>query len=189
MPRPSAASTSRRPALRERHRRPALPGHGALAAAVPRQARDAVRLSDEPVVTLDHTADEAAAARQEQIDEFYQRPRARRSTRRKRFGAAPYKPVRPELALSDSRRMDAGARDQSHGLALLALREPGAHLPCRWAASAAAASRPSAPSRTAIVYEAVQTHAETLRAGRQARGHRQLDRRLARAPGDDPQGP
>ncbi|MGL6181119.1 MAG: transcription-repair coupling factor, partial [Aestuariivirga sp.] len=50
----------------------------------------------EPVVTLDHTADEAAAARLEQIDEFYQ---ARREAldKKESFGAAPYKPLRPEL--------------------------------------------------------------------------------------------
>ena len=50
---------------------------------------------DDPVISLDHTADESAAARQDQIDEFHQ---ARREalTRKESFGAAPYKPIRPE---------------------------------------------------------------------------------------------
>ena len=43
---------------------------------------------DDPVVSLDHTADEAASARQDQIEEFYQ---ARREAldKKEAFGAAP----------------------------------------------------------------------------------------------------
>ncbi|WP_373505663.1 transcription-repair coupling factor [Aestuariivirga sp.] len=50
---------------------------------------------DDPVITLDHTGDESATARQEQIAEFYN---ARREglDKKETFGAAPYKPVKPE---------------------------------------------------------------------------------------------
>ena len=50
---------------------------------------------DDPLVTLDHTGDEAATARQEQIAEFYN---ARREAldKKETFGAAPYKPVKSE---------------------------------------------------------------------------------------------
>ncbi len=50
---------------------------------------------DDPVVTMDYEGDEAIKARHEQIDEFYQ---ARREALEKKetFGAAPYKPIRPD---------------------------------------------------------------------------------------------
>ncbi len=50
---------------------------------------------DDPILTLDHMADEAAKARQEQVAEFYN---ARREAldNKQTYGAAPYKPVKPQ---------------------------------------------------------------------------------------------
>ena len=46
------------------------------------------------VISLDHEADESAAARRDQIDEFYNA--RREALDQKSFGAAPYKPLKPE---------------------------------------------------------------------------------------------
>jgi transcription-repair coupling factor (superfamily II helicase) len=57
---------------------------------------------DDPILTLDHMADEAARARREQVAEFYN---ARREAldNKQSYGAAPYKPVKPEtLYLTDA---------------------------------------------------------------------------------------
>ena len=187
MPRPSAASTSRDPLYESVTAAARYQGMEHWLPFFHDRLETLFDYLDDPVVTLDHTADEAAAARLEQIDEFYQ---ARREAldKKESFGAAPYKPIRPEIALSDSRRMDAGARPTIARWRFRPSRAP--MLICRsWAASAAGASRRSGPWQDGNLYEAVRTHTETSAAGRQARGHRQLDRRIARAPADDPQGP
>ncbi len=46
------------------------------------------------VISLDHEADESAAARRDQIDEFYNA--RHEALDQKSFGAAPYKPLKPE---------------------------------------------------------------------------------------------
>ena len=50
---------------------------------------------NDPIITLDHTADESATARQEQIAEFFN-ARKEGLEKKETFGAAPYKPVPPE---------------------------------------------------------------------------------------------
>ena len=50
---------------------------------------------NDPVITLDHTADDSATARQEQIAEFFN-ARKEALEKKETFGAAPYKPVPPE---------------------------------------------------------------------------------------------
>ncbi len=50
---------------------------------------------NDPIITLDHTADESATARQEQIAEFFD-ARKEGLEKKETFGAAPYKPVPPE---------------------------------------------------------------------------------------------
>jgi transcription-repair coupling factor (superfamily II helicase) len=116
-------------------------------------------LSD-PVVTLDHTADEAAAARLEQIDEFYQ---ARREAldKKESFGAAPYKPIRPELLY-----LTAGAWTQvlvDHcTLALSPFESPDSSA----VSLGGKRGRSFAAERTlqdGSLYDAVRTHTETLR--------------------------
>ena len=177
-----------RPALRERDQRPALPGHGALAAASSTTGWRRCSITCPSPWSRSTTRPTKPPRRgRSRSTEFYQ---ARREAldKKESFGAAPYKPLRPELALSDSR---AHGRRCSPTIARWRFRPSRArtHLPCLWAAGAAAASRPSATQQDGSVYEAVRTHTDDPAAGRQARGHCQLDRRIARAPADDPQGP
>jgi len=114
----------------------------------------------EPVISLDQSADEAASARQDQIAEFYT---ARREAldRKETFGAAPYKPVKPEaLYLAKDEWTELTA---SHcTLALSAFESPEA----RAISFGGRRGRSFAAERTQAdgnIYEAVKQHTETLR--------------------------
>ena len=117
---------------------------------------------DDPVISLDHMADEAAKARQEQVAEFYN---ARREAldNKQTYGAAPYKPVKPDtLYVSEAE----WAEIQSYRtvLAFSPFESPDAISfgGRRGRSFAAERSQPGGN-----VYEAVKTHAEAIRrAGR-----------------------
>ena len=114
----------------------------------------------DPLIALDQTADESAAARQEQIAEFYN---ARREAldKKETFGAAPYKPIRPEtLYLTKHQWTEVVA---SHcTLALSAFESPDSAA----VSFAGKRGRSFAAERTQAdgnIYEAVKMHTETLR--------------------------
>jgi transcription-repair coupling factor (superfamily II helicase) len=116
---------------------------------------------DDPVVTLDYEADEAARARQEQIAEFYN---ARREALEKKetFGAAPYKPVRPEsLYLTDAQWTEI--QGNLSVLVFSPFESPDASAISfggrRGRSFAAERSQPGGN-----VYEAVRAHADEIRA-------------------------
>ncbi len=99
---------------------------------------------DDPVVTLDHTADEAMTARHEQVQEFYN-ARKEALDKKETFGAAPYKPVKPETLYLTGNEW---AELQTNYTVLASPHSRARRLrPSPSAAGAAAASRPSAASR------------------------------------------
>ncbi|MFN4141971.1 transcription-repair coupling factor [Aestuariivirga sp.] len=117
---------------------------------------------DDPVVTLDQAADEAAKARQEQVAEFYQ---ARREALEKKetYGAAPYKPVKPEtLYLTDAEW--AEIQTNVTVLAFSPFESPTADAISfnGRRGRSFAAERAQAGSN---VYEAVKAHADDIRRG------------------------
>ncbi|MCB1379532.1 MAG: DEAD/DEAH box helicase, partial [Alphaproteobacteria bacterium] len=114
----------------------------------------------DPVISLDSNADDAIVARQDQIAEFYQ---ARREAMEKKesFGAAPYKPIRPELLyLSASEWMDIQADRCT--LALSPFERPEATVLSFGGrrGRSFAAERAQADGQ---IYEAVRQHTEALR--------------------------
>ena len=183
MPRPSAAST---PATRSMKASPPAASIRAWSTGCRcsmTSSRRSSTISTIPIITLDHSADEAAAARQEQVAEFYN---ARREglDKKETFGAAPYKPVKPAtLYLTE----DQWAETQSNHtvLAFSAFDTPGA------------ISFGGKRGRS-FAAERAQAGRQCLRGGqgprrrhpprRPPRRHRVMDRGLARADGDDPQG-
>ena len=88
------AADAGRPALRGGERRPPPSRHGALAAAVPRQARHAVRLSCRARRWCSsHLAEDAARERLAQIADYYE---ARKEALDEQGAAPPYKPLPPD---------------------------------------------------------------------------------------------
>jgi transcription-repair coupling factor (superfamily II helicase) len=115
---------------------------------------------DDPVVTLDHAADEAAAARQEQVAEFYN-ARKEALEHKETFGAAPYKPVKPEtLYVTDAQWREYQSNHTV--LAFSAFETPGAISFGGRRGRSFAAERAEAGGN---VYEAVKAHADEIRRG------------------------
>jgi transcription-repair coupling factor (superfamily II helicase) len=115
------------------------------------------------VVSLDHEADEAAAARQEQIAEFHDARRA--ALDKQSLGAAPYKPLPPTALYLSSDEWKAAIADRTV-LALTPFEVPGAHSFGGRRGKNFAAERAEAGSN---VYEAVRAHLNSLRgAGKRA---------------------
>jgi len=113
-------------------------------------------------VSLDHEADEAAKARQEQIAEFYD---ARREALDKQnFGAAPYKPLKPEaLYLTDTEWRAQLAEHTTLALSPFESPDSSAVSFGGKRGRSFAAERAEAGGN---VYEAVKAHTEALRAAR-----------------------
>ena len=118
----------------------------------------------DPIVTLDYEGDEAVSARHDQIEEFYQ---ARREALEKKetFGAAPYKPIRPETLYLTTDDW-AEALPNHTVLAFSPFESPEAHAISFGGrrGRSFAAERAEAGGN---VYEAVKAHADDIRkAGR-----------------------
>ncbi len=111
------------------------------------------------VISLDHEADQAVAARLEQIDEFYN---ARREALDKQsFGAAPYKPLKPETLYLDQQQWTETMADHCT-LALSPFESPDTSaISFGGKRSRSFAAERAEPGGN--VYEAVKTHTETLR--------------------------
>ena len=111
------------------------------------------------VISLDHEADQAVAARLEQIDEFYN---ARREALDKQsFGAAPYKPLKPETLYLDQQQWTETMADHCT-LALSPFESPDSSaISFGGKRSRSFAAERAEPGGN--VYEAVKTHTETLR--------------------------
>ena len=115
---------------------------------------------DDPIVTLDHSADEAAAARQEQVAEFYN---ARREAlgKKETYGAAPYKPVKP-ATLYVTEAQWAEAQTNYTVLAFSPFESPNAISFGGRRGRSFAAERAQPGGN---VYEAVKAHADDIRRG------------------------
>ncbi len=115
---------------------------------------------DDPVVTLDFTADEAATARQEQVNEFYS-ARKEALEKKETFGAAPYKPVKPAtLYLTEAEW--AEAQTNHTVLAFSPFESPDSNA----VSFGGRRGRSFAAERSqqgGNVYEAVKAHADALR--------------------------
>ncbi len=111
------------------------------------------------VISLDHEADQAVAARLEQIDEFYN---ARREALDKQsFGAAPYKPLKPETLYLDQQQWTETMADHCT-LALSPFESPDTSaISFGGKRSRSFAAERAEPGGN--VYEAVKTHTETQR--------------------------
>ncbi len=117
---------------------------------------------DDPVVTLDHTADEAITARQEQIAEFYN---ARREAldRKETFGAAPYKPVRPEtIYLTQSQWAEL---QTNHTVLALSPFESLGGAVVSFGGRRGRSFAAERSQQGGNVYEAVKAHADEIRTG------------------------
>jgi transcription-repair coupling factor (superfamily II helicase) len=109
------------------------------------------------VLSLDHEAGEAAAARQEQIAEFYDA--RRQALDRQSLGAAPYKPLPPSALYVSAGEWNAALADRTV-LALTPFEVPGAHSLGGRRGRNFAAERAEAGAN---VYEAVRVHLDALR--------------------------
>ena len=116
---------------------------------------------DDPVITLDHSADEAATARQEQVAEFYN---ARREAldKKETFGAAPYKPVKPATLYLTEDAVGGDARPTTRCWPSPPSRRPDAISFGGRRGRSFAAERGAAGGN---VYEAVKAHADDIRRG------------------------
>ena len=151
---------ARRSALRSGERRPPLSRHGALAAAVPRQARDAVRLSAGHAVALEQLAEDAAHERLSQIADYYDA--RREALKRRRHAGLQAAAAGP--ALSDRSRNGRARLDGSRAGAADAVRRAGCENAIDVGARAGHNFTAERAEPGANVFEAVSKHVLALQA-------------------------
>ena len=172
---------ARRHALRGGERRPPPSRHGALAAAVPRAAGHAVRLSRTARRSrIEPLAEDAAHERLAQIADYYQ---ARSEALEQAGGGAPYKPLPPDrLYLAEANGASGSIDAALARLTPFAAPEGSADVIDVGARAghnfAAERSEPNVN-----VFEAVKTHVEALQAAGKRVVDRAVERRLARPHG------
>jgi transcription-repair coupling factor (superfamily II helicase) len=110
----------------------------------------------DPVIALDFEADESAAARFDQIDEFYDA--RREALTQESFGASPYKPIKPETLYLTRPEWQAILADHTN-LAFTPFEVPNAVSYGGKRGRSFAAERGEAGGN---VYEAVRDHAKAL---------------------------
>ena len=177
-----SARPARRHALRGGQRGPPHRRHGALAAAVPRAARNAVRL---PRRTRRSRSSRSPRKRPTSASRRSPTTIRRARTRSiRRGGGAPYKPLPPDRLYLSRRRMARPAR--AHRRWRGCRRSPRPRAPPTRSMIGAHAGRNFVAERSepgSNVFEAVKPHVEGAAGGRQARRHRAVERGLARAHG------
>ena len=171
----------RRSALRGDQRRPALSGLGALAAAVPRPARDRVRLC---AGCRGHARPPGrrGGRRAAGADRGVLRDARAGWSRGRQAEGAPYRPLPPDQPLPDRRRVGRGA--QRAARSARSRPSPSRRAP-RSSMPAASPGRTSPPVRNkpgASLFDAVRAQIAEEQRRRPPRGRDRLQRRVARAP-------
>ena len=171
-------------ALRGGERGPALRRHGALAAALPRAARHALRLragrAGRASTTSPRTRPASALA---QVKDYYDA--RKRALGQPQAGVAPYKPLPPDALYLGPRNGPSASTQRSRVARLTPFAHPGERRAASSSiagAARAATSSPSGPRRATNVFEAAVAHVRALQEAGAARDARRLVGRLARAP-------